>query len=543
MIRVRCHCGKSLKLPPAYVGKPTSCPQCHGRVRVVAGAAIADERRLQGVFLLKTGKGGDATQPEQIFLAGDAPIEIGKSVDAHLRLVGSSVSRRHGRLESSARGWRIQDANSTNGLYVNGRRVRGHNLIQGDVVRIGEFELHYAFEPTKRTRDAESFDLAETSSATVIRDEGAALGLHFLDDTAALENTTSSAAAAGAAAAGKPKADRAAAETDSEAFFQFADEEPVDEGPPISLPVPAPAPQQQAEPSKCPNCSRDLPPDARLCVGCGTNLATGQRMHTDAGATSPGAGSTTRGGSLTAYLKDCAWSAVLIFSLGNMLRFVLLSLTAVFIGVLAVIPVGFCLFGIFRLIGIVAATGWLCSYLFNVVESAAAGEEDLPDLSFSDGIWEDGIVPFFKFVAMSILVHVPLIAYVATLGLSAATVTQTDDPVLLGLIWSRALLFPMAMLITAVGGVGSFLRPDLIFKTILRSFLPYLATCAVTALALGTISVVTDAALSSTTIFGGSLWATMAVLLVLTIVCWIIAMRCIGLYYHHFKARFAWDWG
>jgi len=52
-----------------------------------------------------------------------------------------------------------------------------------------------------------------------------------------------------------------------------------------------------------------------------------------------------------------------------------------------------------------------------------------------------------------------------------------------------------------------------------------------------------EAAASSTTVFGGSLFATVSILLILNVACWIIAMRCIGLYYHHFKERFAWSWG
>ena len=33
------------------------------------------------------------------------------------------------------------------------------------------------------------------------------------------------------------------------------------------------------------------------------------------------------------------------------------------------------------------------------------------------------------------------------------------------------------------------------------------------------------------------------VLTLVKLYCWIVAMRCIGLYYHHFKSRFAWSWG
>ncbi|MCH8853592.1 MAG: hypothetical protein IID41_13210, partial [Planctomycetes bacterium] len=37
--------------------------------------------------------------------------------------------------------------------------------------------------------------------------------------------------------------------------------------------------------------------------------------------------------------------------------------------------------------------------------------------------------------------------------------------------------------------------------------------------------------------------ALMCVLQVLELYFWVLVMRFIGLYYHHFKSRFAWTWG
>jgi pSer/pThr/pTyr-binding forkhead associated (FHA) protein len=46
----------------------------------------------------------------------------------------------------------IEDLNSTNGIYVQGRRVRRHNLNDGDVVVVGKHELMYVDERLPRTR-------------------------------------------------------------------------------------------------------------------------------------------------------------------------------------------------------------------------------------------------------------------------------------------------------------------------------------------------------------------------------------------------------
>ena len=120
MIRIRCHCGKSVKLPQKHFGKVASCPQCHGRVRIVAGANFSDSSRLKGAFIIRT---GPRNEGEQVFLGGSEPIVVGKAEDANLRLLASSVSRKHCRLVSNDRGWRIEDNGSTNGLFVNGRTV------------------------------------------------------------------------------------------------------------------------------------------------------------------------------------------------------------------------------------------------------------------------------------------------------------------------------------------------------------------------------------------------------------------------------------
>src|SRR5437868_5208255 len=50
------------------------------------------------------------------------------------------ISRRHARLWIDANGaHRIEDLGSKNGIYLNGRRVPGGVLREGDIVRVGAF--------------------------------------------------------------------------------------------------------------------------------------------------------------------------------------------------------------------------------------------------------------------------------------------------------------------------------------------------------------------------------------------------------------------
>jgi pSer/pThr/pTyr-binding forkhead associated (FHA) protein len=58
----------------------------------------------------------------------------------------------------------IEDLNSTNGIFVQSKRVRRHNLNDGDVVHVGQHELMYIDERPPGARVA-SVDPAHTEVA------------------------------------------------------------------------------------------------------------------------------------------------------------------------------------------------------------------------------------------------------------------------------------------------------------------------------------------------------------------------------------------
>jgi len=70
-------------------------------------------------------------------------LSIGRSADNDLCIDSRFVSRRHCRIVTSERRCVIEEVRSTNGIYVNDRRVRRHRMRDGDVVKIGEHRLHY----------------------------------------------------------------------------------------------------------------------------------------------------------------------------------------------------------------------------------------------------------------------------------------------------------------------------------------------------------------------------------------------------------------
>ena len=66
---------------------------------------------------------------------------IGRSRTSNFRIDDDSVSGTHARLEiRDGRSW-IVDLNSTNGVFINGRKVRESSVGAGDTVRIGSVDL------------------------------------------------------------------------------------------------------------------------------------------------------------------------------------------------------------------------------------------------------------------------------------------------------------------------------------------------------------------------------------------------------------------
>ena len=72
----------------------------------------------------------------------ESSLILGRDADSGLLLDGDDfASARHARLEARTDGAWVEDLNSTNGTFVNGKRVTAERLDAGDVVRVGQTEL------------------------------------------------------------------------------------------------------------------------------------------------------------------------------------------------------------------------------------------------------------------------------------------------------------------------------------------------------------------------------------------------------------------
>jgi hypothetical protein len=87
-------------------------------------------------------------------------VVIGRTPDNDLQIDSKFISRHHCQIVTQADSCLIEDLNSTNGIYVQSKRVRRHNLNDGDVVQVGQHEIMYIDERSPRVRH--SVDPADT---------------------------------------------------------------------------------------------------------------------------------------------------------------------------------------------------------------------------------------------------------------------------------------------------------------------------------------------------------------------------------------------
>ena len=237
--------------------------------------------------------------------------------------------------------------------------------------------------------------------------------------------------------------------------------------------------------------------------------------------------------------------------------------------------------------GLIAALLAICCLLFilsfliriyyigfqlGVVLKGAAGDFDLPPITLSGSIWDDVIVPAVKLLCAYVIARLPagifLLSVTSLQQLSGgetigtfvvfllggngliAELPQTEHQVIAGALLALGyLLWPMLVLVVAVASVGAVFRLDLIAITIVRTLPVYLLVVLIVYVAFG-IQLVGDivAVTASAGVVAGDLsWGVLIAIAagsqLVAVYTTIFSMLVIGLYYHHFKHKFAWSWG
>jgi hypothetical protein len=73
-------------------------------------------------------------------------VVIGRSRDCEIQVEDPNVSRRHAELRQEGASYWIVDLDSTNGIEVNGRRLKRAKLEQGDRIRLGSTDIVFRRE-------------------------------------------------------------------------------------------------------------------------------------------------------------------------------------------------------------------------------------------------------------------------------------------------------------------------------------------------------------------------------------------------------------
>lgn len=94
-------------------------------------------------------------------------LTLGRTSDNDICIPSKLISRCHARLLVGPTGVIIEDANSTNGCYVNGEQVRQHLLQEGDLLELGDlrYRLRTCTVRDRKIRDTKLRQLSSVSKA------------------------------------------------------------------------------------------------------------------------------------------------------------------------------------------------------------------------------------------------------------------------------------------------------------------------------------------------------------------------------------------
>jgi Protein of unknown function (DUF3662)/FHA domain len=98
------------------------------------GYGQGGDRKLSAALILDDGS-------NRYYELTEGSIVVGRGHDAQFRLPDTGVSRRHLEITWDGRIARLADLGSTNGTTVNGTPVQTSQLVDGDVVRVGQSRL------------------------------------------------------------------------------------------------------------------------------------------------------------------------------------------------------------------------------------------------------------------------------------------------------------------------------------------------------------------------------------------------------------------
>lgn len=135
----RAFCGKKVRFTPTDKQKNiTSVPLNNFSLYHLAGAD-------DGYFLYVEEVNKEAGIRHNYSIEKQRPISIGRAADCDILIKNDYVSRHHAELIWSEQGWRVKDTNSTNGVFVNDKKVQDSFLNYGDTIFIMGLRIAVGF--------------------------------------------------------------------------------------------------------------------------------------------------------------------------------------------------------------------------------------------------------------------------------------------------------------------------------------------------------------------------------------------------------------
>lgn len=132
--------GRDHESPGAAALPESQLPEASGTLVSGHGSPDLSDRGRPGQphLALRCGTGGERVVP----LVGEKMI-VGRSSSCDIVIEDAGVSRRHAEIGREAGRFYVADLGSTNGTYVNGRRVSRQRLADGDLVSFGKVEARF----------------------------------------------------------------------------------------------------------------------------------------------------------------------------------------------------------------------------------------------------------------------------------------------------------------------------------------------------------------------------------------------------------------
>ncbi len=96
----------------------------------------------------------------------DKPITIGRRKGNHIVIDNLAVSGKHARIGFNADGWILQDRDSKNGTFVNGKHVKNHILKDGDIITIGKHTIVFEENPSNKPEEIDPENGTDASSGS-----------------------------------------------------------------------------------------------------------------------------------------------------------------------------------------------------------------------------------------------------------------------------------------------------------------------------------------------------------------------------------------